>query len=162
MTMISLMINSFFGCCWRFICLMATSWPVATSDAVYTVPEAPWPIFSILLYFLVGSPTLTICLSCAITSASDIFCFLSLLWVAAEPGVCWSFSLDWEEEEGGCPVWAGDVGVEGFAWAGGLRGAFVCVVPAGSFLVASGRGGMMGGCSAPGGWGAVRTGSNGL
>lgn len=72
-TRISLMISSFLGCCWRFICLMATwgkkqefvtehmmtshrinklhrlnglssvwrtSWPVAMSMAVYTVPDA--------------------------------------------------------------------------------------------------------------------------
>ena len=38
--MISLMMSSFFGCWDRFICLMATSRPVDTSMAMYTVPDA--------------------------------------------------------------------------------------------------------------------------
>lgn len=39
-TSISLIISSFFGCCDRFICLIATSMPVDVSSAVYTVPDA--------------------------------------------------------------------------------------------------------------------------
>ncbi len=40
MTRISLMINSFFGCCVKFICLIATSAPVDISIAVKTEPDA--------------------------------------------------------------------------------------------------------------------------
>ena len=32
--------STFFGCCDRFICLIATCCPVATSTAVKTVPDA--------------------------------------------------------------------------------------------------------------------------
>lgn len=39
-TRISLIISSFFGCWDKFIVLMATSLPVATSIAIYTVPDA--------------------------------------------------------------------------------------------------------------------------
>uniref|UniRef100_A0A336LUL9 CSON004779 protein n=1 Tax=Culicoides sonorensis TaxID=179676 RepID=A0A336LUL9_CULSO len=56
---------------------MPTSIPVELSIAVYTVPEAPCPIFSIFVYFLVGSPTLTIVLSFSRISSSDIFFFLT-------------------------------------------------------------------------------------
>uniref|UniRef100_A0A2M3ZSI9 Putative secreted peptide n=1 Tax=Anopheles braziliensis TaxID=58242 RepID=A0A2M3ZSI9_9DIPT len=72
------MISSFFGCWLRFICLIATSIPVELSIAVYTVPDAPWPIFSILLYFRFGSPTLTIVRSFSRISSSDIFFFFKL------------------------------------------------------------------------------------
>ena len=40
MTRISLMMSSFLGCWDRFMVLMATSLPVATSMAMYTVPDA--------------------------------------------------------------------------------------------------------------------------
>lgn len=53
--------------------------------AVYTVPDAPWPIFSILLYFRLGSPTLTMVRSFSRISSSDIFFFLVLVrcWLGA-------------------------------------------------------------------------------
>ena len=67
-TKISLMIRSFFGCCSRFICLMATHRFVPTSYAVKTPPEAPWPILFRLRYFFVGSPAEQMALSLAMIS----------------------------------------------------------------------------------------------
>lgn len=69
--------------------LIATSMPVELSMAVYTVPDAPWPIFSILAYFLVGSPTLTIVLSFSKISSSVIFFFLAELRVWFVGGSVW-------------------------------------------------------------------------
>ena len=74
---------------------MATSWPVDVSIAVYTVPDAlceninekfvakkknlkyayPCPIFYILVYLRLGSPTLTINRNFSRISSSDIFFF---------------------------------------------------------------------------------------
>ncbi|KAE9535037.1 hypothetical protein AGLY_008329 [Aphis glycines] len=67
--------------------ILPTSIPVEVSIAVYTVPDAlkliitinyealtnPCPIFSILVYFLFGSPTVTIVLSCSNISLSATF-----------------------------------------------------------------------------------------
>ena len=57
---------------------MATSMPVAVSIAVNTVPDAPCPIFSILVYFLLGSPTETIVFNRSSISSSHIFFFFGL------------------------------------------------------------------------------------
>lgn len=76
---------------------MATSMPVEDSIAVYTVPEAPWPIFSILVYFRFGSPTETMVRSFSKISSSDIFFFLALaalvLGVAAGATAAWGTAI---------------------------------------------------------------------
>ena len=62
------------------------------SIAVKTVPEAPWPICSSLVYLRLGSPTETIVRSFSRISSSDIFFFLIWpgvrCWPACKPGVC--------------------------------------------------------------------------
>lgn len=84
-TMISVIISSFLGCCARSIVLIATFRCVSLSIAVKTVPDAPEPIFLMILNLCLGSPGLTICLILSITSSSErgfICCsFFLLNWV---------------------------------------------------------------------------------
>mmetsp|Transcript_16334 Transcript_16334/g.42407 ORF Transcript_16334/g.42407 Transcript_16334/m.42407 type:complete len:209 (-) Transcript_16334:283-909(-) len=145
-TMISLIISSFLGCCCRFICLMATVLPVTVSTAVKTVPEAPCPIFSLLVYRSFDTPGEMMSRSLDSTSSSLIF-FLPLsrlgTGLAAAAAAAASPPPPAAAPAGGLVGGTGRVGfgTDGF----GLMG-FVF-----SVLVKSGRGEMAGGATVGGG-----------
>ena len=62
---------TFVICFYNHLCLVFSFLP-------HTLPEAPWPICSILVYFLLGSPTVTMVRSFDKISSSVIFFFFGL------------------------------------------------------------------------------------